>query len=93
MHTTFKVTNCDLKFGRFRHFHLKKLEKVSGEEIIDADFTQYPLFALKRTYAAPKPQLLSYSEYYARYGTTEEKDGWKMENPTGQKVVYVKITV
>ena len=35
-------------------------------------------------------QELSYAEYYARYGTTEETDGWKMENPTGNKVVYVK---
>ena len=38
----------------------------------------------------PKPQTLSYADYYARYGTTEEKDGWKMANPTGQKVIYVK---
>ena len=42
---------------------------------------------------APKakaPQMLSYADYYAKYGTTEERDGWKMVNPTGQKVVYVK---
>ncbi len=38
----------------------------------------------------PRQQTLSYADYYARYGTTEERDGWKMENPTGQKVVYVK---
>ena len=37
-----------------------------------------------------RQQTLSYAEYYARYGTTEEKDGWKMANPTGQKVIYVK---
>ena len=38
----------------------------------------------------PRLQTLSYADYYARYGTTEEKDGWKMANPTGQKVIYVK---
>ena len=38
----------------------------------------------------PKQQMLSYADYYAKYGTTEERDGWKMVNPTGQKVVYVK---
>ena len=37
-----------------------------------------------------KQQTLSYADYYARYGTTEERDGWHMANPTGQKVIYVK---
>lgn len=41
-------------------------------------------------FQAKHRQILSYSDYYAKYGTTEERDGWKMENPTGQKVVYVK---
>ena len=35
-------------------------------------------------------QTLSFNDYYARYGTTEPRDGWKMANPTGQKVIYVK---
>ena len=35
-------------------------------------------------------QVMSYADYYAKFGTTEERDGWKMENPTGQKVIYVK---
>ena len=35
-------------------------------------------------------QTLTYAQYYDRYGTTEERDGWKMENPTGNKVIYVK---
>ena len=38
-----------------------------------------------------RKQTLSYQQYYAKYGTTEEKDGWKMVNPTGNKVEYVKI--
>ena len=37
-----------------------------------------------------RTQTLTFQQYYARYGTTEERDGWKMENPTGQKVIYVK---
>ena len=41
-------------------------------------------------FRAPKRQVLSYADYYAKFGTTEERDGWKMENPTGQKVIYVK---
>ena len=35
-------------------------------------------------------QTLSHNDYYARYGTTEERGGWKMVNPTGQKVIYVR---
>ncbi|MBR4431930.1 MAG: hypothetical protein IKS76_01870 [Paludibacteraceae bacterium] len=38
----------------------------------------------------PRQEVLSFNEYYARYGTTEPQDGWHMENPTGQKVIYVK---
>ncbi len=34
--------------------------------------------------------MLSYAEYYKRFGTTKERDGWQMANPTGQKVIYVK---
>lgn len=37
-----------------------------------------------------RTQTLTFQQYYAKYGTTEERDGWKMENPTGQKVIYVK---
>ena len=39
---------------------------------------------------APEIQVLSFEDYYKRYQTTLETDGWHMENPTGQKVIYVK---
>ena len=38
----------------------------------------------------PRQQTLSYADYYARYHTTEPRDGWQMANPTGQKVIYVR---
>jgi len=38
----------------------------------------------------PKQQILSFSEYYAQFRTTEEQGGWKMVNPTGEQVIYVK---
>lgn len=41
-------------------------------------------------FGRPRTQTLSYNEYYKQYGTTEERDGWKMTNPTGQRVIYVK---
>ena len=39
-----------------------------------------------------RPQIMSYADYYAKFGTTEERDGWKMANPTGNRVIYVKTT-
>ena len=50
-----------------------------------------PYFAIEdNARQRPRQQTLSYADYYARYGTTEERDGWKMSNPTGNKVIYVK---
>ena len=37
-----------------------------------------------------RQQTMSFNDYYAKYGTTEECDGWKMENPTGNQVIYVR---
>lgn len=62
-------------------------------KVQEGRFVQYdPIRAIKENIRnIPGPQTeLSYNEYYARYGTTEEKDGWRMANPTGKKVIYVK---
>ena len=61
-------------------------EKKNRKEFVDYN----PLFAIKKNSAAPQPQVLSFADYYAKFGTTEEQDGWKMANPTGQKVIYVR---
>ena len=53
-----------------------------------------PYFAIEDTallLQRPRRKLqLSYAEYYERYHTTEERDGWHMANPTGRQVIYVK---
>ena len=52
-----------------------------------------PYFAIEDNAKLPHQpvmQTMSFADYYARYGTTEERDGWHMVNPTGQKVIYVK---
>ena len=62
-------------------------EKLSKREFVDYN----PLFAMKNNSEQHRPkQILSFNDYYARYGTTDETDGWHMANPTGQKVIYVK---
>jgi hypothetical protein len=70
---------------------LLKIEKKKSEH----KFVDYnPLLALRNNATErPKPQqTMSFGEYYAKYGTTEEREGWKMANPTGQKVIYVRET-
>ena len=38
-----------------------------------------------------KQQMLSYADYYARFGTTEPQDGWqRVFIPEQQKTIYVK---
>ena len=64
-------------------------DKLSKGKYVDYN----PLFAMKNNSLPLKGAgglTLSFADYYARYGTTEEKDGWHMANPTGQKVIYVK---
>ena len=49
-----------------------------------------PEYAIQKNGTPPRSQTLSFNDYYNRYGTTVERDGWKMENPTGDKVIYVR---
>lgn len=57
-------------------------------------FVHYdPLRAIQENVKAVRSQTLSYREYYARFGTTIEQGGWKMANPTGQQVIYVKTVL
>jgi len=53
---------------------------------------QNPYFAIEDNAREirPRRQEMSYAEYYAKFGTTAAVDGWKMENPTGKQVIYVK---
>ena len=68
-------------------------EKIAGKIARGEFVNQNPYFAIEDNARETRPrrQEMSYNDYYAKYGTTEEKDGWKMVNPTGNKVEYVKI--
>ena len=68
-----------------------KLYDAISDKLSKGKFVDYnPLFALKNNGQQTYRQTMSFNDYYARYGTTEERDGWRMENPTGNKVIYVK---
>ena len=68
------------------------LYDVISDKLSKGKFVDYnPLFAMKNNREHHRPmQTLSFADYYAKYGTTEELDGWRQANPTGQKVIYVK---
>ena len=70
---------------RLRIFQTIKDKKAKG---LFVDYNPY--FAITKNSLQTQPQTLSFDEYYARYHTSDEVDGWKMQNPTGQKVIYVK---
>ena len=55
-------------------------------------FVDYnPLFAIRRFSQPPKPQTLSFNDYYTKFGTTEERDGWRrVFLPEKQKTIYIK---
>jgi hypothetical protein len=64
-------------------------EKKAKNQFVDYN----PYYAIQKN-ANPRRRnyQLSYADYYARYGTTEPRDGWQMANPTGNRVIYVKTT-
>ena len=67
-------------------------KKIAGK-LQRGEFVHHnPYFAIEDNAMESMPQreILSFNDYYAKYGTTEERDGWKMANPTGNKVIYVK---
>ena len=66
--------------------------KIEGKLARGEFVNENPYFAIEDNAKEIKKRklVMSYADYYAKYGTTEERDGWKMANPTGQKVIYVK---
>lgn len=54
-------------------------------------FVHYdPIRAIKENLPRkPAQQILSFDEYYTRFGTTEEQDGWRREyRPDEQRTIY-----
>ena len=73
--------------GRQEAIYARIEGKIARGEYV----SENPYFAIEDNAKVVKRQLtMSYADYYTKYGTTEERDGWKMENPTGQQVIYVK---
>ena len=86
------LRQCQQLWDSFSSEKQDYVYRVIKEKKERKNFVDYnPLFALKRTYRAPAHQILSYNEYYSRFGTTEERDGWKRVFMSKEhKTIYVK---
>jgi len=49
-----------------------------------------PYYAIQKNGNPPRQLTLTMSQYYERYNTTAETDGWHQANPTGNQVIYIK---
>jgi len=71
-----------------RHIYRSIRDKLRADKFVSYN----PVKAVREN--APKaipPQILTFGEYYKRYGTTEECDGWKRKFlPEQQKTIYIK---
>lgn len=60
----------------------RRIYRTIRERKKESLFVDYnPLFAIQRFSQPPKPQTLSFRDYYAKFGTTEEQNGWRMVRP------------
>lgn len=60
--------------------------KIANGKYVDYN----PVRAIHDNIPKQRQMMLTMAEYHLRFGTTEERDGWHMVNPTGNKVMYVK---
>ena len=62
------------------------------DKLLADKFVSYnPVKAIRENAPRRKQKILSFDDYYKRYGTTEEKDGWmKKFLPEERKTIYVK---
>ena len=84
-------TECAALWASYTPDMQQRIYESIRTKLAQGRFVHYdPLRAIRENAQARRQQTLSYAEYYKRYGTTEPRDGWKMANPTGQKIIYVK---
>ena len=85
-------TDCARIWGGYTLEQQRYIYRSIRNNLRAGRFVNYnPIKAIQDN--APKrkpPQTLTFNEYYERYHTTLEQDGWKMINPTGQQVIYVR---
>ena len=86
-----RVDECAQLWASYSSSLQQLILETIRKKLAQRKFVHYdPLRAIQENAQALQSQTLSFREYYARYHTTEPCDGWQMENPTGNKVIYVR---
>jgi len=85
---------CQLLWDSFPIEKQRDIYNAIRQKKKERKFLDYnPLFAIEKNANPPKPkaQKLTFGQYYERFGTTEEQDGWKrVYLPEEQKTIYTK---
>lgn len=71
----------------------RQVYRTIRDKIQNGKFVNYnPIIAIKNNLpAAPRTQVISSQEYYRRYGTQANLDGWvRTFLPEQQKTIYIK---
>ena len=89
--TAKRETECAALWSTYPPEMQQRIYNTIRTKLEQKKFVHYdPLRAMEENARLPRQQTLSYADYYARYHTTEPRDGWQMVNPTGDKVIYIK---
>ena len=84
--------DCARLWDRYNLAQQRAIYRSIRDKLQAGKFVNYnPVKAVLDNVPTTKVQTLSYADYYKLFGTTEERDGWRMANPTGNKVIYIKI--
>ena len=69
----------------------ERIINVIKDKLAKGKFVDYnPYFAIKKN-SQEQIQILSFRDYYAKFGTTEECNGWQRQFlPEKQTTIYVK---
>ena len=76
-----------LPLGTQRHIYSTIRKKKTEKIFVDYN----PLLAIRHNMPEANQQVLSFAEYYAKYGTTEDTDGWRrVYLPERQTTIFVR---
>ena len=82
---------CADEWDKYTLEQQRQIYATIHRKIQNRQFVHYdPVRAIQEVAPKQERQVMTFNDYYARFGTTEEQGGWKMTNPTGNQVIYVK---
>ena len=88
-----EIHDAEEEWNKYDLAQQRIIYRTIRDKIREGKFVNYhPVLAIRdNAPKAPRIQIISADEYYRRYGTQTEHDGWKRTFlPDQQKTIYVK---